>query len=140
MSQVERTLAIVKPDSVARGIVGETVTAIEQAGFRIRGMRMLRLDRERAEGFYAVHRGKPFFAGLVEFMTEGPVVVLALEREDAILKWRELMGATNPANAAEGTLRKRFGTSIQHNCVHGSDAPETAKFELGYFFGEADLV
>jgi nucleoside-diphosphate kinase len=140
MSQAERTLAIIKPDSVARGIAGEIVSAIEQAGFRIRGLRMLRLDRERAEGFYAVHRGKPFFAGLVEFMTEGPVVVLALEREGAILKWRELMGATNPANAAEGTLRKRFGTSIQHNCVHGSDAPETAKFELGYFFSEAELV
>jgi nucleoside-diphosphate kinase len=140
MSQAERTLAIIKPDSVARRTVGEIVSAIEQAGFRIRGLRMLRLDRERAEGFYAVHRGKPFFAGLVEFMTEGPVVVLALEREDAILKWRELMGATNPANAAEGTLRKRFGTSIQHNCVHGSDAPETAKFELGYFFSEAELV
>jgi nucleoside-diphosphate kinase len=139
MSQVERTLAIIKPDSVARGIAGEIVSAIEQAGFRIRGMRMLRLNRERAEGFYAVHRGKPFFAGLVEFMTEGPVVVLALEREDAILKWRELMGATNPANAAEGTLRRRFGTSIQRNCVHGSDAHETARFELGYFFSEAEL-
>jgi nucleoside-diphosphate kinase len=140
MSQVERTLAIVKPDSVARRIVGEIVSAIEQGGFRIRGLRMLRLDRERAEGFYAVHRGKPFFADLVEFMTEGPVVVLALEREDAILKWRELMGATNPANAAEGTLRKRFGASIQHNCVHGSDAPDTAQFELGYFFSEAELA
>jgi nucleoside-diphosphate kinase len=139
MSRVERTLAIIKPDAVARGIVGEIVSVIEQAGFRIRGLRMLRLDRERAEGFYAVHWGKPFFAGLVEFVTEGPVVVLALEREEAIPKWRELMGATNPANAAEGTLRKRFGTSIQHNCVHGSDAPESAKFELGYFFSEEEL-
>ena len=140
MSQVGRTLAIIKPDSVARGIAGEIVSAIEQAGFRIRGMRMLRLNRERAEGFYAVHRGKPFFAGLVEFMTEGPVVVLALEREDAILKWRELMGATNPANAEEGTLRKKFAGSIQENAVHGSDAAETASFEIGYWFAGYELI
>jgi nucleoside-diphosphate kinase len=140
MSQVERTLAILKPDSVARGIAGEILSTIEQAGFRIRGMRMLHLDRPRAEGFYAVHRGKPFFPDLVEFMIEGPIVVLALEREDAIRKWREAMGATNPANAAEGTIRKRFGASIQRNCVHGSDAPDTARFELGYFFTEAELV
>jgi nucleoside-diphosphate kinase len=140
MSQLERTLAIIKPDSVARGIVGEILTAIEQAGFRIRGMRMLRLDRQRAEGFYAVHRGKPFYAALVEFMSEGPIVVLALEREDAIRMWRELMGATNSADAAEGTIRKRFGTTMRYNCVHGSDAPETAHFELGYFFSEVQLV
>ncbi|MGO9096793.1 MAG: nucleoside-diphosphate kinase [Bryobacteraceae bacterium] len=139
MSQAERTLAIIKPDAADRRIVGEIVSAIEQAGFRIRGLRMLRLDRERAEGFYAVHRGEPFFAGLVEFMTEGPMVVLALEREDAILKWRELMGATDPANAAEGTIRQRFGTSMRRNCVHGSDAPETAQFELGYFFSKEEL-
>jgi nucleoside-diphosphate kinase len=136
----ERTLAIIKPDSIARRIAGEILSTIEGAGFRIRAMRMLRLDRCGAEGFYAVHREKPFFAELVEFMTEGPIVVLALEREDAIRKWREAMGATNPANAAEGTIRKRFGESIQRNCVHGSDAPETAKFELGYFFRELDLV
>jgi nucleoside-diphosphate kinase len=140
VSQLERTLAIIKPDSVARGIAGEILSTIEQAGFRIRGMRMLHLDRPQAEGFYAVHRGKPFFPDLVEFMTEGPLVVLALEREDAIRKWREAMGATNPANAAEGTIRKRFGASIQHNCVHGSDAPDTAHFELTYFFRESDLV
>jgi len=140
MSQVERTLAIIKPDAVAGGKVGEIVSTIEQAGFRVRGMRMLHLDRRGAEGFYAVHTGKPFFADLVEFMTEGPVVVLALEREDAIRKWREAMGATNPANAAEGTIRKRFGQSIQRNCVHGSDAPETARFELGYFFRDVELV
>jgi nucleoside-diphosphate kinase len=140
MSPVERTLAIIKPDSVARGIAGEILSTIEQAGFRVRGMRMLHLDRPQAEGFYAVHRGKPFFPDLVEFMSEGPIVVLALEREDAIRKWREAMGATNPAHAAEGTIRKRFGTSIQHNCVHGSDAPETAHFELGYFFSEVELV
>jgi nucleoside-diphosphate kinase len=137
---VERTLAIIKPDSVAAGIAGEILSTIERAGFRILGMRMLRLDRRQAEGFYAVHREKPFFADLVEFMTEGPVIVLALEGEDAIRKWRGTMGATNPAHAAEGTIRKRFGTSIQRNCVHGSDAPETAQFELGYFFSEAELV
>jgi nucleoside-diphosphate kinase len=140
MSQLERTLAIIKPDSVARGIAGEILTTIEQAGFRIRGLRMLRLDRRQAEGFYAVHRGKPFFADLVEFMSEGPIVVVALEREDAIREWREAMGATNPASAAEGTIRKRFGTSMQRNCVHGSDAPDTARFELGYFFREVELV
>jgi nucleoside-diphosphate kinase len=140
VSQLERTLAIIKPDSVARGIAGEILSTIEQAGFRIRGMRMLRLDRPQAEGFYAVHRGKPFFPELVEFMSEGPIVVIALEREDAIRKWREAMGATNPAHAAEGTIRKRFGASIQRNCVHGSDAPETAHFELGYFFSDSDLV
>jgi nucleoside-diphosphate kinase len=140
MSQLERTLAIIKPDSVARGIAGEILTTIEQAGFRIRGLRMLRLDRRQAEGFYAVHRGKLFFADLVEFMSEGPIVVLALEREDAIRKWREAMGATNPASAAEGTIRKRFGTSMQRNCVHGSDAPDTAHFELGYFFRESEMV
>ena len=140
MSPVERTLAIIKPDSVARGIAGEILSTIEQAGFRIRGLRMLQLDRRQAEGFYAVHRGKPFFPDLVEFMSEGPIVVLALEREDAIRKWREAMGATNPAHAAEGTIRQRFGTSIQRNCVHGSDAPDTAHFELGYFFSEVELV
>jgi nucleoside-diphosphate kinase len=137
---IERTLAIIKPDSVARRIAGEILTTIEQAGFRTRAMRMLHLDRRGAEGFYAVHHGKPFFPELVEFMTEGPVIVLALEREDAIRKWRDVMGATNPANAAEGTIRKRFGESIQRKCVHGSDAPETARFELGYFFRELDLV
>ncbi len=136
----ERTLAIIKPDSVARRIAGEILTTIEQAGFQIRAMRMLHLDRRGAGGFYAVHCGKPFFEDLVEFMTEGPVIVLALEREDAIRKWRDVMGATNPANAAEGTIRKRFAQSIQRNCVHGSDAPETARFELGYFFRELDLV
>lgn len=140
MSQVERTLAIIKPDSVALGIAGEILSTIERSGFRIRGMRMLRLDRRQAEGFYAVHQGKPFFSDLVQFMMEGPVIVLALEREDAIRGWRETMGATNPANAAEGTIRKCFGASIQRNCVHGSDAPETARFELGYFFSEAELV
>ncbi len=103
-------------------------------------MKMLRLSRAAAEGFYAVHRGKPFFAGLVEFMTEGPVIVMALEREDAIAKWREVMGATNPANAAEGTIRRRFGTAVDRNCTHGSDAPETARAEIGWFFAETELL
>ena len=137
---LERTFAIVKPDAVAAGHAGEILAAIEKAGFRILALRMTRLTEQQAQGFYAVHAEKPFFAGLVKFMTEGPIIVMALEREDAILKWRETMGATNPANAAEGTLRKRFATSIERNCVHGSDAPETAETELRFFFSTADLL
>ncbi|HXN49658.1 MAG TPA: nucleoside-diphosphate kinase [Bryobacteraceae bacterium] len=140
MSQVERTLAIIKPDAVSRSVAGEILSLIEQNGFRVRGLKMLRLSRAAAEGFYAVHRGKPFFAGLVEFMTEGPVIVMALEREDAIAKWREVMGATNPANAAEGTIRRRFGTAVDRNCTHGSDAPETARAEIAWFFAETELL
>jgi nucleoside-diphosphate kinase len=140
MSQVERTLAIIKPDSVSRGIAGEILSTIERAGFCIRGLRMLRLSRCQADGFYTVHRDEPFFQGLIEFMTEGPVIVLALEGENAIARWREIMGATNPAEASEGTIRRRFGSSIRRNCVHGSDAPETARFEIGYFFAESELV
>ena len=140
MSQLQRTLGIIKPDSVAGSHTGEILAMIEAAGFRILGMRMTQLRKAQAEGFYAVHREKPFFAGLVEFMTEGPVVVLALERENAIQAWRELMGATNPANAAEGTIRKKFGTAIDRNAAHGSDAPDTAAYELGFFFRGADLA
>ena len=140
MSQLERTLAIIKPDAVARGLGGEILAVIERNEFRILGMKMLRLSRAAAEGFYAVHRGKPFYEDLVAFMTEGPVIVLALEREDAIAKWREVMGATNPANAAEGTIRRRFGTEMRRNCTHGSDAPETAKAEIAYFFAEVELL
>ncbi len=136
----ERTLGIIKPDAVAAGHAGEILTTIEREGFRILAMRMVRLTPGQAEGFYAVHRGKPFFQGLVKFMTEGPVIVMALERDDAIRKWREVMGATNPANAAEGTIRKRFGASIERNTVHGSDAPDTAQFELGFMFAGADLA
>jgi len=139
MSQLERTLAIIKPDAVAARRAGEVLSIIESAGFRILAMRMVRLNREQAEGFYAVHRDKPFFQGLVTFMTQGPAIVMALEREDAIRKWREVMGATNPASAAEGTIRQRFGASIERNAVHGSDAPETADFELGYFFSTMEL-
>jgi nucleoside-diphosphate kinase len=137
---LERTFAIIKPDAVATGHAGEILAIIEQAGFRVLALRMTRLTEPQAQGFYAVHSEKPFFAGLVKFMTEGPIIVMALEREDAILKWRETMGATNPANAAEGTIRKRFATSIERNCVHGSDAPETAETELRFFFATADLL
>lgn len=137
---MQSTFAIIKPDAVAAGRAGEILAIIEKEGFRIRGMRLTRLTRPQAEAFYAVHREKPFFSGLVDFMTEGPVVVLALEREDAIRKWREVMGATNPANAAEGTIRKLFGTNVERNATHGSDATETAETELRFFFRTADLV
>jgi nucleoside-diphosphate kinase len=140
MSQVERTFAIIKPDAVAAGQAGEILAMIEKNGFKIRGMKMKRLSRLEAEGFYAVHKERPFFPGLVNFMTEGPVVVLALEREDAIKKWREVMGATNPANAADDTIRKLFALSIERNCVHGSDAPETAAVEVPFFFAASELL
>ncbi len=139
MSQVERTFSIIKPDAVADGHAGEILTMLEQAGFRIVGMRMVKLSQSQAEGFYAVHRERPFFPSLVKFMTEGRIVALALEREDAVKKLREVMGATNPANAGEGTVRKRFAASIERNCIHGSDAPETAAVELNYFFSALDL-
>ena len=137
---LERTLAIIKPDAVAAGQAGEIIATIEKAGFRILSLRMTRLTEPQAKGFYAVHGEKPFFTGLVKFMTEGPIIVMALEREDAIRQWREVMGATNPANAAAGTIRQRFGASIERNCVHGSDAPETAETELRFFFSTADLL
>jgi nucleoside-diphosphate kinase len=131
---MERTLAIIKPDAVASRVAGRIIQRIEEAGFQIRAMRMLHLTTRDAEGFYAVHRERPFFASLTKFMSSGPVVVLALEAEDAIKKWRTLMGATDPAKADAGTLRKEFGRSIENNATHGSDAPDTAAFELGYFF------
>jgi nucleoside-diphosphate kinase len=137
---LERTLAIIKPDAVAAGHAGEILAVIEKAGFRILSLRMTRLAEPQAKGFYAVHCQKPFFPALVKFMTEGPIIVVALEREDAIRQWRDTMGATNPANAAEGTIRRRFAASIERNCVHGSDAPETAETELRFFFGTADLL
>ena len=139
MSQLERTFSMIKPDAVAAGQAGEILAMLEKAGFRILGMRMLKLSREQSEGFYAVHREKGFFPSLVRFMTEGPIIVMALERESAIQKLREVMGATNPANAAEGTIRKSFAESIERNCIHGSDAPETAEVELRYFFSTLDL-
>jgi nucleoside-diphosphate kinase len=136
---MERTLAIIKPDAVARRLTGPILQRIEDAGFTIRAMRMLRLTRSEAEGFYAVHRERPFFASLTAFMASGPIVVLALEAPDAIRRWRDLMGATDPARAAPGTLRREYGTSIERNATHGSDAPETAAFELGYFFPGIEL-
>src|SRR6516165_12778129 len=136
---VERTFSAIKPDAVAAGQAGEILAMIQKAGFRILAMRMLRLTDSQARGFYAVHRVRPFFEGLVKFMTEGPIIVMALEREDAIKKLRDVMGATNPANAAEGTIRKRFATDIERNCIHGSDAPETAEVELRFFFSTSDL-
>lgn len=137
---VERTFSIIKPDAVAAGQAGEILAMIQQAGFKVLNLRMMRLTESQAQGFYAVHRERPFFAGLVKFMTEGPVIVMALEREDAIKKLREVMGATNPANAAEGTVRKRFAANIERNCIHGSDAAETAQVELAFFFSTAELI
>jgi len=131
---------MIKPDAVAKGHTGDILSMIEQNGFRIVGMKMRRISRNEAEAFYAVHKARPFFSGLITFMTEAPVVVLVLEREDAIAKWRELMGATNPANAAEGTIRKRFAENIERNSVHGSDAEETAAQEIPFFFGTAELL
>jgi nucleoside-diphosphate kinase len=136
----EQTFAIIKPDAVAAGRTGDILSMVEKAGFKIRGMKMTRLSRQQAEGFYAVHRERPFFSGLVIFMTEGPVVVLALERENAIKEWRDLMGATNPEKAAEGTIRKRFAQNIERNAVHGSDAPETAAAEIPFFFSASELL
>ena len=137
---MQRTLTIIKPDAVAARHAGRIIQRIEDAGFQIRAMRMLRLSRQEAEGFYAVHRERPFFPSLTEFMSSGAVIVLALEAQDAIAKWRGLMGATDPSKADAGTLRKEFGRSIQNNATHGSDAPETAAFELGYFFPGVDLI
>ncbi len=137
---IEQTFAIIKPDAVAAGHAGAILAMIEKAGFRIRGMRMTRLSKQQAEGFYDIHRERPFFSGLVTFMTEGPVVVLVLERDEAIKHWRELMGATNPEKAGEGTIRKKFAHNIERNAVHGSDAPETAAVEIPFFFSMAELL
>jgi len=130
----DRTFAIIKPDAVATKKAGAILARIEQEGFTIRGMRLMHMTKGEAEGFYAVHSARPFFGGLTDFMSSGPCVVLALEAPGAIAKWRTLMGATDPAKAEAGSLRKDFGESIERNATHGSDAPETAAFELGYFF------
>ncbi|MEZ5351722.1 MAG: nucleoside-diphosphate kinase [Bryobacteraceae bacterium] len=137
---LERTFAIIKPDAVARGVAGEILAAIEKGGFLIAGIKKIRLSQSQAEAFYAVHRERPFYTGLVKFMTEGPVIVMVLEKENAIADWRTLMGATNPEKAAEGTIRKRFATDIERNCAHGSDAPETAAVEIPFFFSTAELL
>jgi nucleoside-diphosphate kinase len=136
---MERTLAIIKPDACASGHAGPIIQRIEQAGFQIRAMRLLRLTRTDAEGFYAVHREKPFFGQLADFMASGPAVVMVLEAPDAIGRWRTLMGATNPEKADAGTIRKEFGSSIERNATHGSDATDTAAFEIGYFFRGIEL-
>lgn len=137
---MERTLAIIKPDAVAARLTGRILTRIEEAGFDVRALRLVRLTRAEAEGFYDVHRERPFFASLTAFMSSGPAVVMALEAPGAIRRWRDLMGATDPAKADVGTLRRDFGTSIERNATHGSDAPETAAFELGYFFPGIALI
>ena len=133
------TFAIIKPDAVKGHHTGRIIQRIEEAGFTIRAMQLRHLSVREAEGFYAVHRERPFFASLTKFMSSGPCVVMALEAQDAIRKWRTLMGATDPAKADAGTLRKDFGASIENNATHGSDAPETAAFELGYFFPGIEL-
>jgi len=136
---MERTFSIIKPDAVASGKAGKILALLEENGFRIVALRMAKLSQSQAEGFYAVHKERPFYASLVKFMTEGPVVLMALEREDAVKKLREVMGATNPANAAVGTVRKLFAQSIERNAIHGSDAPETAAQELQFFFTTVEL-
>jgi nucleoside-diphosphate kinase len=135
----ERTFSIIKPDAVANRHVGDILAILEKEGFRILGLRRTRLSAPEAEGFYAVHRGKPFFTSLVKFMTSGPIVVMALERDDAVRKLREVMGATDPAKAADGTIRKLFAENIERNCIHGSDAQDTAATELAYFFRSVEL-
>ncbi len=138
---LQRTFAIIKPDAVKKHAQGEIIDIILKNDFRIIGMKMLHITKEQAEGFYAVHAGKPFFNSLTDFMSSGPIVVMALEKpHDAIASWRKLMGATNPANAEEGTIRKKFAESIEKNAVHGSDAEDTARFELSYFFAGYELV
>jgi nucleoside-diphosphate kinase len=137
---LQRTFSIIKPDAVEKGATGDILTTLRGNGFRIIGMKMLHINKVQAEGFYAVHAGKPFFEGLTNFMSSGPIVVLALEKENAIADLRELMGTTNPANAAEGTIRKKWASSIERNAIHGSDADDTARFELSYFFAGYELA
>jgi nucleoside-diphosphate kinase len=136
---MERTFAIIKPDAVKKGSAGKILARIEEAGFRVCALRMIHMSKREAEGFYYVHKERPFFGGLTDFMSSGPCIVLCLEAPGAIKKWRDLMGATDPAKADAGTLRKEFGASIDNNATHGSDAPETAAFELGYFFRGMEL-
>jgi nucleoside-diphosphate kinase len=140
MKTLERTFAIIKPDAVEKNAIGDIISTILAKGFRIIGMKMLHITKSQAEGFYAVHANKPFFESLTEFMSRGPIVVLALEKDNAIKEWRDLMGATNPANAADGTIRKKWAANIENNAVHGSDADDTARFELSYFFAGYELA
>jgi nucleoside-diphosphate kinase len=136
----ERTLAIIKPDAVERRVAGKIIERIEAEGFQIRAIKRVNLSQAQAEGFYAVHRQRPFFASLTSFMSSGAAIVMVLETADAIKKWRTLMGATDPAKADAGTLRKQFAESIERNATHGSDAPETAAYEIGYFFAGLELI
>jgi nucleoside-diphosphate kinase len=136
---MERTFAIIKPDAVKKGHAGKILSRVEEAGFRVCALRMIHMSKREAEGFYYVHKERPFFGGLTDFMSSGPCIVMCLEASGAIKKWRDLMGATDPAKAEPGTLRKEFGASIDNNATHGSDAPETAAFELGYFFRGLEL-
>jgi len=137
---MEKTFAIIKPDAFAAGNAGKILARIYEEGFKVIGLKKLFLSKKEAEGFYYVHRERPFFAELTEFMSSGPCIVMVLEAEGAIKKWRDLMGATDPAEAAEGTLRKEFGTFVGENATHGSDAPETATFEISYFFSGLELL
>ena len=137
---MQKTLTILKPDTVKAGKAGAVISEIEKAGFRIRAMKIMQLTEAQAQGFYYVHKERPFFGSLVKFMTEGPVVPIVLEAENAIEKLRKVMGATDPAKAEAGTIRKQFGTNIERNAIHGSDGPETAAFEIGYFFNQLEIV
>jgi len=137
---MQRTLSILKPDGVARGLIGEVAKRLEAEGLTIIAMKMIHMTKAQAEGFYAVHRERPFFNSLTDFMSSGPAVVMVLEGENAIARYRDLMGATNYKDAAEGTIRREFATDIEKNVVHGSDAPETAAFEIGYFFNAFEIT
>ncbi|MBW2440015.1 MAG: nucleoside-diphosphate kinase [Deltaproteobacteria bacterium] len=137
---MERTLSIIKPDGVKRGLIGEVVRMLEQNNLEIVAMKMLHMTKQQAEGFYAVHRERPFFQSLTDFMSSGPAIVMVLQGENVIARYRELMGATNYKEAAEGTIRKAFATDIEQNVVHGSDAPETAAFEISYFFSQLEIL
>ena len=137
---LERTFAIIKPDAVGRGLQSEILSRIHKAGFRIVAIKSMRLTKDEAGGFYAVHRERPFFGELMDFMSSGKIFAIVLEAEDAIAKWRDTMGATDPKKAAPGTIRRDLGTSIGNNCTHGSDAPDTAAFEISYFFAGYELI
>jgi nucleoside-diphosphate kinase len=140
MNTLQRTFTIIKPDAVKRNATGDIIAQFEKNGFRILSMKMLEISKQQAEQFYAVHASRPFFGSLTEFMSSGPLVALALEKENAIADLRKLMGATNPANAEEGTIRKKWASSMEHNAIHGSDADDTARFELSFFFAGYELA
>lgn len=137
---MEKTLAILKPDAVERNLIGKILARVEAEGFRIKALKRVLLTKEQAEGFYAVHKERPFFNDLTAYMASGPIVIMVLEAKNGILRWRDLMGATNPANAADGTIRKEFAVDLEKNSVHGSDAPETAAIEISYFFKDSEII